>query len=341
LPLIAYRRRQDGSRERYSGLIADLLQSPAPSVTQANLIGQAVAHLNLWGNCFVGKWRDPDGRIIRLALLPPDRVQVELKRDVPRYTLTDYQGRQSEHGTSDILHIRALSTDGLVGLSPVSLCRISLGLSSSLTRHAAQFFENDARPGGIVQLPPGTSEEGLERFYEGFYNKHGTGHGRAHSIGVLEGEAKWIPVSMPLDDAQFLEQRKLSATEIARIFRVPAWVISAEDSAGSGTIRYQNVSQQMEAFHKTSLLPWLTVIEQAFTQDKDLSPQSVYVEFLLDNLLRADHKTRHETYATGIDKGYYTVNEVRRFENLPPLEEVTVARPSAAAIVANGGTENE
>jgi len=149
---------------------------------------------------------------------------------------------------------------------------------------------------------------------------------------VMAGEVEFLPISMPADDAQFLEQRKLSATEIARVFRVPPWMIGAD--AGS-SMTYANVEQQALAFVTYSLRPWLILIEQALAADPDLCPPGVYVEFLLDALLRADSATRSEVYARALDPitGWMSREEVRRLENLPaetafvrsPTEEPSLA----------------
>lgn len=77
-------------------------------------------------------------------------------------------------------------------------------------------------------------------------------------IGVIPEGVEWVPVGMPLDDAEFLQQRKLSTQEICRIFRVPPWVVGA-DSGGSLT--YSNTEQQSLHFATYSLRPWLVVIE--------------------------------------------------------------------------------
>jgi HK97 family phage portal protein len=342
LPLIAYRRRQDGSRERYSGLLPDLLDRPAPATSQANLIGQAVAHLNTWGNAYIGKWRDENGRIVQLACLPPDRVIVELRAGTPVYTYTNYQGAQSQHGTDEIVHVKALSTDGLVGLSPVRQARVALALSANLTEHGNRFFENDARPGGILQVPATMGDDATEDLQARWDSRH-RGLETAHNVAVLTGDVNWIPVSMPLKDAQFLENRQLSATEVARIFRVPPWVIGA---ATGDELTYSNVTNQAEYFVKFSLIPHLTVIEQAITNDPDLSPRSVFVEFLLDALLRGDAATRAQVYEKALNPvtGWMTRAEVRKLENLDPTEDeapVVVTPPPAAAAPTNGGTTSE
>jgi HK97 family phage portal protein len=254
--------------------------------------------------------------------------------------VTNYRGGRSRHGTSDIIHIRSMSTDGVVGLSPVQCARTALGLSSSLTKHAAYFFKNDARPGGILRVDGDLNSDQIRSLQTTW----GIGHGRledAHKFAVFSGEVDWIPVSLPLDDAQFLEQRQLAATETARVFGLPAWAINAPTS---DSLTYKNVTSQAEYLVKFSLAPHLTVVEQAFTNDRELSPQSVYVEFLFDNLLRADAATRSEVYTRALDPitGWMSRAEVRRLENLDPTEdEAPPMRPPAAAIPTNGGVPSE
>jgi HK97 family phage portal protein len=321
IPLHCYRRTTAG-RERLEGRTADLLGRPAPAATQANLIGQLMAHLQLHGNAYVGKFRDGDGRVEQLALLHPERVIPELRAGRPVYTVLDGHGRRSEHTPADIVHIRGLGTDGLVGLSPVRQARAALGLAQQLTDHAQAFFRNDARPSGILRVntfgqptvatPDGESD--LDQLRQAWQAGH-QGTGNAHNIAVVSGEVEYTQVGMPLEDAQFLEQRKLSTVEVARIFRVPPWVVGAESG---DSMTYSNVEQQALHFVTYSLRPWLVVIEQALSGDPDLFTTRTYCEFLLDALLRADSATRAEVYTKALDPltGWMSRDEVRRLENL-------------------------
>jgi HK97 family phage portal protein len=316
LPLHTFRRRSDGGCERAEGRASELLRRPSPATTQANLVGQLVAHLNLHGNAYLGKFRDDDGQITQLALLEPARVAPEIKAGRPVYTVTGQKGERSVHGPEDIIHIRALSTDGLVGISPVRQCRVALGLCSQLAEHAARFFENDARPAGLLKLGEVGAPEQLEHVRQTWDVAH-AGVRNAHRIAVVTGDVSFTPVSMPLEDAQFLEQRKLSATEVARIFRVPPWIIGAD--AGS-SMTYANVEQQSLSFVTYALRPWLVLIEQSLSGDEDLFLPGHYCEFLIDGLLRADSATRAEVYQKALnpDTGWLSRDEVRRLENLAP-----------------------
>lgn len=347
LPLHVYRRAEAG-RERLDNRTAELIRRPAPATTTANLIGQVVAHLNLHGNAYIGKYRRA-GRIEQLGLLAPDRVSVAVENAEPVYTLTHLTGAQTRHSTDDVIHVKALSTDGLVGLSPVRQCQVALGLAEQLATHAATFFANDATPRGLLKLQRfGDAEERIAEIregwegtrFEGDLDEFGTHRGpaNAHRIAVVSGEVDFTAISMPPEDAQLLESRQFSAQEVARIFRVPPWMIGA-DSGGSMT--YSNVESQSLAFATYALRPWLVTIEQALSADRDLFSGPTYCEFSLDALLRADSKTRAEVYKMALDPvaGYMNRAEVRKLENLPPETAPAPADlipPSPAQALRNG-----
>ena len=287
-----------------------------------------MTHLLLFGNAYLGKFRDTEGHVSQLALLHPDRVTPELRAGQPVYTVNDGRGRRSEHGVDDVIHIRALSTDGLLGLSPVRECRVALSLSQGLAEQAAMFFENGARPTGILKAPAG-QDETLKRISEAWSMRH-AGTRNAHRIAVISGEVEFTAITGPLDDLQFVEQRHLSTAEIARVFRVPPWMVGA--SSGD-SMTYSNTESQALSFVTHSLRPWLVLIEQAISEDSDLAPGALYVEFLLDALLRADSATRSDVYTRALDPltGWMTREEVRRLENLDP-EPATALTPNGALI---------
>lgn len=316
VPLISYRRRSDAQRQRATGALPDLLAKPSPGTTQASLVAQTIAHLNLYGDAYWGKYRGNGPGVEQLGLLHPDRVSVQLVAGQPVFTYVDEHGQRIPLGPEDVLHIRApLSIDGVHGLSPIRQCRVALGLAGHLAEHADAFFTQGGRPDGIVTIPNG-DQLAADRLKEEWRQKRGDAT-RGRGIAVVKGEIKFTELSGPLDDMQFVEQRNLSTAEVARIFRVPPWMVGA--SSGD-SMTYSNTEQQADAFVKFSLSPWLTCIEQAVSADADLCRGALYVEFLLDALLRADHKTRADVYALALDpvKGWMSRAEVRRLENLEP-----------------------
>jgi HK97 family phage portal protein len=138
-------------------------------------------------------------------------------------------------------------------------------------------------------------------------------------VAVVTGEVDFKPVSFNPRDYEFVDQRKLSTTEIARIFSVPPSLINAPSN---DSMTYSNVEQEGARFVAFCLRPYLTAIEQALSNSV-LCSQNTYTEFLLDSLLRADSRTRAETYALALGNpqtgapGWMSRDEVRQRENLP------------------------
>ena len=317
LPLVPYRRTSSGRQRLSSGKLWDLLQSPSPATTQANLVGQAMLHLLLHGNAFVGKFRGETGAIEQVSPLDPTAVTVELVAGSPRYTVTDPKtGRESYHGTDDILHVRALSTDGLVGLSPLKACRLAVDYSRGMSESAAALTANGFLPTGILTVPATGNQDALTHLAEQISSRHG-GAANQHKVAVLSGDVKFTAMSLAADDLQFAQQRELSTREICRIFGVPPWMIGAPTG---DSLTYSNAEQQQLLFVTHSLRPWLVLVEQAMSGDPDLSSQNQYVEFLLDGLLRGDSMTRAQVYEKALNPvtGWLRRDEVRRLENLEP-----------------------
>jgi HK97 family phage portal protein len=190
------------------------------------------------------------------------------------------------------------------------------------------FFEaTTQRPAGVLRLGSPEihpSDEGRQRTLEGL-----TSEMRPHGLLVVTGDVQYETVARRLDDSQFVEQRRLAAHEIARVFRIPPHMIGAP-SADSMT--YSNVEQESIEFVRYSLTPWLRRIELALSGDRDLAFQRQFVKFEVDGLLRADAKTRAEVYRLALDpiQGWLSRDEVRRLEDLAP--EQTWADPIQATI---------
>lgn len=326
LPLVPYRQTAQG-RQRVDGTLGALLDRPSPGATQANLTSTIVAHLNLWGNAYLGKLYDDAGAVVSLWPLPPERVIPRLVAGEPRYMYTPINQAEQELTLKDLVHIRAMSTDGLVGLSPIRQCSTAIALATGIGTYNLGFFDHGAHPSGFLNVDGHVSRDHLEALRAGVNANHG-GARNAHKIAVMDGAVTWTPITGPADEMQFIERADLSTREIARIFRVPPHLIGA--SSGE-SMHYSNVESQSLEFVQYSLRPHLVAIEQAITADADLCRGSLYVEFLLDALLRADSATRAGVYTQALAGGWLTVDEIRQRENLPPL-------PTAAPTIATGPT---
>lgn len=273
---------------------------------------QVCYHLVLRQNAFVQIVPGPSGRGWVGALVPlnPDRVHGpdELPDGTLRYEYSQSDGRRIVMlGNQDIWHIQGLSSDGLRGLSMVDVASDSIGLSLASERHAARFFERGVKPTGILQhektLKPETAKEMSESFGRVYGGEAGTG-----KIPVLWEGMKFNPVSMTLKDAEFLDSRKFSVSEIARWFGVPPHMVGdVERSTSWGT----GIEQQGLHFLIYSLQPWITLLEQAIQFSLVVQPERYYPKINAQAILRMDAKAQADVFGVLIDKGVLNPNECR------------------------------
>jgi HK97 family phage portal protein len=211
-PLHAFRRTPAG-RVRVQGPATELLWQPAPATSQANFIAQCVGSLALRGEFFCGKFKR-GGELVQLGLLPIDRITVEIKNGEPRYTITHDTGRQTVHGTDDVLHVKTWTVDGVRGASPIAYCRESLGLATALRDTASALFTNQSTPRGILSVAPSAVQgDVMENLKTAWETRHG-GPQNQGRIAVIAGESvTFQPVSITPGDAEFVSQRKLSTAE--------------------------------------------------------------------------------------------------------------------------------
>jgi HK97 family phage portal protein len=330
LPLRLYRSTTGGQRvEVRSGQTFELLRNPAPTVTGGNLISTIVLRLVLNGEAWLAKYRGPDGQIDQLGVIPNERVYWQIRDGQPLYTITTLAGTVQEAGPRDLVHIRAMSLDGYRGLSPVQECAEAIGICLAMQQHAARFFQNDARPSGLLRVPAGPqADEQVENLRRAWEARH-TGTAGAHRIAVMSGEVGFDAISLDPDASQFSQQREAAVRAICRAFRVPPYLIAASDGA---SMTYSNTETQNQAFIDHSLRPTLTVIEQGLTADPDLCMGSLSAEFDFTSLLRGDHVSRAAFYASGIAAGWLRPEEARVMEGLPALPPDRMPRPDLAAL---------
>ncbi len=319
LPLITYRRRKDGGKDRATEhwLYSLLHDSPNEWQTSFEFREMMMGHVLLRGNAYAFINRLQSGRVVELLPLHPDRVEPKQDKDFRiTYTITDENGAQQVLRREQIFHIKGLSSNGLVGLNPIEQHRESIGLALATEEHGSRLFSNGANPSGVLEHPMKLSKEAQQRLKETFEEKT-TGLLNAHKPMILEEGMKWSQMGMTSEDSQFLETRKFQRNDIASMFRVPPHKIGDLERA-----TFSNIEHQALEFVTDSLMPnlkrWEQAIHMALLTEKDR--KTIFVEFLVDGLLRGDIKTRYEAYAKAITNGILSPNEVRSLENLNPRD---------------------
>lgn len=320
LPLHAYRSDGEVRKLVSSGWSAELLEDPHDDLTQMELLEIVMAHALLWGNAYLWKVRpkrasDPSLGLPRIeGLLPihPGRITPGRTREGKKVYRID--GVKTGLTDYEILHIPGFGFDGIAGLSAIKVARQSLGLAMAAEEFGSRLFSNGALSTGILQTDSRLTQDQADALHKRWSDKR-AGLSKAFGTIVLDSGLKYQQLTIPPEDAQFLETRSFQVSEIARWYGVPPHMLMDTDKSTSwGT----GIEQQSMGFLVFTLRPWLTRLEQRFT--RIIRPEKVYARFAIEGLLRADSAQRAQFYRTMWELGAFSTNDILALEERPPVE---------------------
>ena len=318
LPLVVYQRRADGGKDKVTDHWLYRLMAKRPNRFQNPFEWREMlqGHLALRGNAYNQIITNPRGEIIELMPIHPDRVKIELLPSGEyRYRVTDRSGTEVILPRGEVWHLRGLSSDGLMGMSPIELARENLGMALAAQDYGARFFANDAKPtGGWIEFPGTFKDNEAKKVFRESYQQAQSGANRGKVL-VLENGMKFHEVGVSNKDAQFLELRKFQITDIARLFRVPPHMIADLERA-----TFSNIEQQSLEFVMHTMTPWAERWEASIESELLLAGDDIEIEFDFANLMRGDAASRSSYYQSGIQNGWLTRNEARIAENLNPID---------------------
>ncbi len=318
LPLRVYHTAPDGTRTIASSHPMTLLltRSPNREMTPARFKLSMLASLALWGNAYVEK-RRLGQRVVALDPLLPQRMTVS-RKDSGRlkYSYSDpLTDTVREIDEKDMMHIRGFGVDGMCGLQPISKGRDVLGGAMAVDDSANKMFAKGMQASGILSSEntlKGDQREKLQKGLERFMGSENAG-----KVMVTEAGMKYQSITMNPEAAQMLQTRSFGIEEICRWFRVPPVMVGHMDKQSSWASSVEGLNMQ---FLTNTLRPVLVNIEQEISRCLLGNDPEYSAEFSVEGLLRADSAGRAEFYSKMTTNGIMSRNEVRKLENLPPID---------------------
>jgi HK97 family phage portal protein len=315
IPCHVYERTGPKSRRLATDVAQYALLHDTPNTFQTPFVFKMTlgAQCSLWGN-FVAlivrtKGGDP------LELVPVAAKDVEIRFDVAtRRKRFKVNGLLVDDG--EVIHVPALGWDGLVGLSPIAQARNTIGNALAADEFMRTFVENGTKLAGVLQHPDKLGEDALKHLRESWTQIY-AGAMNAGKVAILEEGMSFKELTMPLEDAQFIESRKFSVSDIARIFRVPPHMIGDLEKA-----TFSNIEQQSIDFVTHTLMPWLVRIEEEFNRKLFIRGDErsrFYAKFNADALQRGDMKSRYDAYRIGREASFLCPDDIRALEDLDPV----------------------
>jgi HK97 family phage portal protein len=316
LPVDVYIRR-DGDQRAFRPAPAWVQRPDIDFIDKSPFYSALVTSLLLDGNAFIRVFTNRQGEVINLSVLNPMSVTVErTSLGNVRYLVT---GENRPLTQDDIIQIIDIVQPGNVrGVSRIAALKENFGLAMAIEEYAARFFGQGANPAGVLEVEGNLTAEQAKQLADGFDARHRNSGRRAHRTGVLSGGAKYKQTSVNPEQAQALEARRMSVEDVARAFSIPSNFLNLP-----GTNTYSSVEQNSLMFVKYCVRPIVEKIEGALSRLMNRYPggETAYIKFSLDALLRADFAVRNSAYSVGLQAGFYTVNDIRRFENLSRIDD--------------------
>jgi len=316
LPVKAYRKVDD---ERQPITLPQLFLQMDFDGTLTDWVHRAVTSMALRGNAY-GLVTARDGMQFPIAIqwLAPSDVFCDETN--PAAPIWYWRGRRLS--TEDVFHIPWFTVPGKVlGLSPIEAYATTVDIGLRAQAYGAAWFQSGGVPPGTFKNSARTltnqqAEEIRERLVTSI---------RSGKPIVYGSDWDYNAIAVPPEEAQFIQTQKLTATQIASIYGIPPEMIGGETGS---SLTYATVEQNNLRLATITLRPWLVQLERKFSA---ILPARQYVKFNADAIVRADLAGRYASYKIAADVGLLTKDEMRAYEDLPPLPPGQQMAPPAPA----------
>ena len=302
LPLCAYRNKREVLPT------PQILMRPVPTETRMETISAMAAALIIHGN-YVAVLGEPGANGLPDSIYPvsPDRVQVSTDKGRIIYKIDERTYDQSE-----IMHIKNFTLPGdLVGKGILAVAKQALGKEIAINEYASRYFDGGVNPTAVIKSAnPDLSQEEADALKSAWMAMYSS---RNRSPVVMNSSTDFEVLSSNAAESQLVEAQTAGLTEAANILGLPPYFLGSPNSSRT----YSNVVEENLQLIKWSIQPIAERIEAAFS---DLLVRDQTAGFKYDSLLKTDTASRYNAYATALSNGFLTVDEVRNYENLDPMD---------------------
>ena len=311
-PMRAYRTSPDGTKAKLDRQPA-LVVNPSATVSAFTWKYQAITSVLLRGfACGYMTSIDANGWPTAIEWLHPDSVHIDESGSFPEFF---YNGRLLER--SRVVYIPGYTVAGsIVGLSPLAAFKVSIETGLRAQEFGRDWFRNNATPGGVLR----NTNQAVSADVADAMKKRFKAAVRGRDVFVTGADWDFNALSVPADEARFIETLKLTATQVANIYGVPPERVGGETGS---SMTYGNREQDSLDLVTFGLRPWFVRFEEALSA---LMPRPQYVRFNIDAIVRADLLTRMQAHEIALRIGVETLDEARTVEDHPPLSDDERAR---------------
>ena len=291
-----------------------LFNKPSLDDTSFNLYSDISASVDGYGNAFVQKVKAKVKRktqVVELRVIPADMCSVKRAKDGSKIisVKTTKSGKAKDYGVDDILHVRGFNFGGLLsGIDLVTHFSASLGNYVAAKEFAGRYFQNDATPGGYIELPPETIDMDktmLDEMLDRWEESHG-GAANKHRPAILQGGAKFVTPTLSASAAQLIETQRFNVEDMARMMDFPVELL---EPSRADSLTTEEILRRLISIH---IKPRAARIKAALNEDPDLfADAGVSFDFNMASAVPGSIKDQADARTKYKQSGVLTANEVR------------------------------
>jgi len=312
--------------------ILSLLARPNTQQAGVEYFQSLYSFLLLSGNSYAIR-SDVGGAPRELHLLRPDRVRVKpSKTSMPSAYEYLVGGRvvkeyavDADTGESEIKHMKMWNPlDDYYGLSPIMAAAVDIDNYNEVNKHNISLLRNGARPTGAIVFKPADDRgmpvqlsDGQRQQLNDDLRQRFQGYDNAGRPLLLEGDFDWKEMGLSPRDMDFLQQKNVSAKDIALCFGVPSQLVGIPDQQ-----TYANVQEARLALYEETIIPLAKRVESDFNEW--LAPmygEDISIAYDFESIPAMVERRRriYENVVAAVREGIISRNEARERLGLEPI----------------------
>lgn len=319
LPVNVMKKQSGGYLENQTDHVLKYLLNYEPNAVNDKVVfyETLITNLLIHGNGFAIIERNKGTYGVNaLRLLHPDIVTVKvLKNGGIRYEINQIGHGRKSYRPDEIIHLQGSTTNGFLGFSTLELNRSMFELALHTINFGKAYYRNGGFLSGVIKHPASLSDAAHKRLKNSLSRYSGSG--KAGKQLILDEGMDYETLTISPAQAGFVEVNNYLIGEFSRIFGVPPFLL--QDLSKS---TMQNVETLNLAFVKHTVIEHLNRLESELSRKLLTEAEKMggyCVKFNLDDLLKADSKTRGEYLRNLFNIGALSVDEIRLNEGLVPL----------------------
>lgn len=267
------------------------------------------------GDAYALKVFGVDGAM-RLEVLDPDKVHPVIEESTRElwWRIQPDNGKEMYVHDYYMIHIPFISTNGIGGISPVSVLLNTLKYSDAIQEFNSKQLEQGVNSAIVLEAPANLGPDQKKDMIDSFMKTYRETSG---NILLLESGVKANNLNLSPVDSKLFEVEKITRSKVAMVYNLPPHIMGDYSESSFST-----QEQEMLEFMSLTMLPIVTSYEQELDfklLTAEQRKRGYRFKFDMEAILRADAASQAEVDYKAVRSAWKTPDEIRAARGLPPL----------------------